>query len=427
VTLLAFGTTASAQCSFDHPKKAQKFQGEFVQAFVSCGNPGGNTPNTTTEGGVPGCAPPETFNEAAGNLSSGWRWDPLAGQGKLQLKAKKACTGKAKGTSMPACDPADTVLNPPGHVDLEVALKLKGVVDADGPATGLGELAMLARLTMDDWTGGDMTIIDFPVHFPFDLKDGKAGLKSSADALLNSLGVQSLPACTNLDIVNIGVLDENGNRFANLGLSGVLDENGNRFANLGGNQEWLPRCEFERPKQAKKFQGEFVQAFVSCGNVGGNTPNTATEGGIPSCKPPETQDDDYYFGFDGAGRAVAKLLKRYDAESGFVELGVGVGAKVKGVRSREGGGSLVDGIATLRFEYKLTVQDPFGGDMTIIPLTGKFDLVLQEGKGKVEKAVLLRLPVPFTKQCLTIDINVIELLNRKTDGRWATLGIGWGW
>ncbi len=44
--ILALGFTASmasAQCAFEHPKKAKKFQGSFVQAFVSCNNPGGNT------------------------------------------------------------------------------------------------------------------------------------------------------------------------------------------------------------------------------------------------------------------------------------------------------------------------------------------------------------------------------------------------
>jgi hypothetical protein len=219
--VLALGfaaSTASAQCAFDHPKKAQKFQGDLVAAFVSCGNAGGNTPNTATGGGVPACDPPETYNERAGNPGNGWVMDPLAFQGKIQLKKKKACTGKAKGTSLPPCDVTDTVLNPPGHADLEVQLKLKGVKDAGGLANGTGSLATVARATMNDFTTGvDLTIVDFPAGFPFDLAGGKASLKSSANALLNSLALTSLPACTSLEIVDINILDENGNVFVRLG------------------------------------------------------------------------------------------------------------------------------------------------------------------------------------------------------------------
>src|SRR3954451_23445972 len=54
--VLVVGISASAalaQCAFEHPKKAGGLKSNFVQAFVSCGNPGGNSPNTTTEGGVP--------------------------------------------------------------------------------------------------------------------------------------------------------------------------------------------------------------------------------------------------------------------------------------------------------------------------------------------------------------------------------------
>jgi len=50
------------------PKKAASFSANFVQAFVSCGNPGGNPPNAFTEGGIPSCQPPETYDEQAGSL-----------------------------------------------------------------------------------------------------------------------------------------------------------------------------------------------------------------------------------------------------------------------------------------------------------------------------------------------------------------------
>ena len=218
--LLALGfaaSTASAQCNFDHPKKARKFTGELVQAFVPCGGIGGTTPNTATGGGVPACQPPETFNQLYESPANGWRMDPLKFQGRVQLKIRKACTGKAKGTSLPPCNPLDTALNPPGSADLEVQLKLRGVIDAGGPANGVGALWTLTRATMYDWTAGDVTILDFPAGFPFDLAKGETSMKTSVDAHLNSLNLQSLPACSSLEIVDINVVDENGTTFARIG------------------------------------------------------------------------------------------------------------------------------------------------------------------------------------------------------------------
>jgi len=59
---VAVPSTASAQCAFEHPKKAKKFQTSLVQAFHGC-SLGFNSccapANTTTEGGVPACKPPE--------------------------------------------------------------------------------------------------------------------------------------------------------------------------------------------------------------------------------------------------------------------------------------------------------------------------------------------------------------------------------
>ena len=200
-------SSAFAQCAFEHPKKAKKFQGEFVQAFVSCGNAGGNSPNTTTEGNVPTCKPPETYNEQAGSPPTGWQWDEEKGQGQVQLKASKV--------------PPVNILNPPGDTtDIAVKCKLKGVVYAGnvpaGPATGF--LATVARATFDDRAGGDMTVVDFPANFPLPISDGKVNVKTSADVLLNGISQPGLPHCSSIETVSVTVTDENGNTFANVGL-----------------------------------------------------------------------------------------------------------------------------------------------------------------------------------------------------------------
>jgi hypothetical protein len=268
--VLAVGFTASAvraQCKYEHPKKAGKLQSNLVQAMVSCGNPGGNAPNAMTEGGVPTCQPPETFNQQAGTPANGWQWNELKAQGKVQFKAKALCTGVSTGTVLPPCSPADPLnLGPPPSADLEVKLDLKGIVklgacefatctaganagavctdDSEcptstcdnqacssndeclpnggeciqGAATGTGFLSAVARATLDDRVLGDMTVVDFPTSFPFDMVNGKAKLKTSADALLNNaIGQPGLAPCASIEVVSIVILDANNNAFATMG------------------------------------------------------------------------------------------------------------------------------------------------------------------------------------------------------------------
>src|SRR6185295_5589091 len=109
--VLAVGISASmasAQCAFEHPKSAKKVQGSLVQAFVSCGNPGGNSQNTTVGGAVPACRPPETFCEQSSNCpGTGWEWDELGSTGTVTFKSLKFCYGKSTGTPLAACSPSD--------------------------------------------------------------------------------------------------------------------------------------------------------------------------------------------------------------------------------------------------------------------------------------------------------------------------------
>jgi hypothetical protein len=265
---LALGFTASAaqaECDYEHPTKAKLVKSNCAQAMVSCGNPGGNTPNDSTEGGVPTCNPPESFCEASGNCpGTGWIWNDKSSQGQVQFKANK--------------NKVISPLNPPGAQDLDVKLKLKGVDTSGGPASGPGTLATVARATLNDrgpngvegssntcigganagapcaaasvcpggacdssvCVGGgnagalctaasecpggtcdsddeSMTVIDFPAGFPFNLVGGKVTLKTSANALLNNIGQPGLPGCSNIEVVSVTIVDSNGDTFANLG------------------------------------------------------------------------------------------------------------------------------------------------------------------------------------------------------------------
>jgi hypothetical protein len=204
-------------CGFEHPKKAKEVKGSLVQAFVSCGNPGGNPINDTTESNTQSCSPPETYAEQSGNSPNDWHWDHEKGQGTVSFKA-----AKNKIESPANLNPEDDT------ADVAVSLKLQGIVDisaAPDGASGTGAIATLSRATLRDrqGTGGDnsddqpMTVIDFPVSFPFDLIDGKANLKTTANALLNPANIGSLPKCTSIEVVDITVFDEEDNVFAHMG------------------------------------------------------------------------------------------------------------------------------------------------------------------------------------------------------------------
>jgi hypothetical protein len=205
--VLALGFNASmvsAQCTFPHPKSAKQLKSSLVQAFVSCGNLGGNDPDDSTEGGFPSCTPPESFNEQAGSPSGGWLWGP-SGKGDVSFKAGK---NKVVHPNNPPNDSAD----------LAVQLKLSGLLDENGVVDGSnGTLFLLARSTLRDRVNGPMTMIDFPFGFPITAINGKINKKTSLNVSLNGIGQPGLPKCTSIEVVDVKVIDPNGNQFAAMG------------------------------------------------------------------------------------------------------------------------------------------------------------------------------------------------------------------
>jgi hypothetical protein len=204
--VLALGfavSTASAQCPvYQHPSVAKGLSSSLIQAFVSCNNPGGNTPNTTV-GSVPACAPIETFNEATGSPAGGWLWG-LKSKGDVTVKAAK--------------NKISSPLNSPLAADLAVTLKVSGIEDENGIADGTnGTLSTVARATLNDATVGLATVIDFPAGFPVVVTGGKIKLKTSANVLLNGLGLPGLASCSEVEVVSIQLLDPNNNPFGVMG------------------------------------------------------------------------------------------------------------------------------------------------------------------------------------------------------------------
>jgi hypothetical protein len=211
VAALSFAGIASAATpcpvTYQHPAKGAKLTSNLVQAFVSCGNPGGNTPNATTETGtVPTCYPAQTFNEKAGSPNAGWLWGPKS-SGSIAFKA-----GKNK-----VVDPLNT---DPDAIDLYITLKMADIRNGGGSAEGQpGSVATVARATLIDRANNDlMTVIDFPTGFGFTVgAGGKVQKKTSATEILNALLQPALPRCTQIEVVSVLVKDTPGNFFANLG------------------------------------------------------------------------------------------------------------------------------------------------------------------------------------------------------------------
>jgi hypothetical protein len=209
VAALATPTSVGAQCAFDRPFASSSYTGAFksslVRAFVSCNNPGGNTPNATTiTGTVPTCYPVEDFHEQAGSPAGGWEFHSGTSYGTVTLK-------RAKGVG-------PNLSFPPPHLDAAIAVKLYHIGSSDGPgfASGTGSIQVVLRVTTQDYSGADMTVVDFPFGFPISLSSGNGSgyVTKTVGDILFDLNNPRFTECTSLEVVSVTVRDPNGNVFA---------------------------------------------------------------------------------------------------------------------------------------------------------------------------------------------------------------------
>ncbi len=332
---------------FDHPRSTKPFSADLVQAFVGCGL-AISQENTTTEGGYPACAPPQTPNERAGSPVNGWRWAPTGAQGRLQLK--------------PLC---------PGAGDLGVTLKLAGVADGAGmPASGHGTVRLEVRPTVRDPIGGTMTTEDQSVDLGFTLVDGKVSITSTLDAMLSERGTGPLPTGTAVEILPTETVHD----VSSLGVA-VLDPNGNTFALPGVFLEPDAQCTPPHPAKARKMQMGFVGAFGGCNNAedGYQPPNAVTENGIAACAPAQP----YYevtrsmgsWRWDATrGKALVQLKAAKSAPSNALNppgdtSDVAVALKMKGILDAFGFGDAT-GQGWLGLSVQVTARDRINGNLT---------------------------------------------------------------
>ena len=207
--VVALPVNAGAQCAFDRPNGSSGTTAylttSLVRAFVSCNNPGGNPPNATTIGGtIPSCFPAESFDDNAGSPTGGWEFRPSSSAGRVYVKRT---TGSGDNFGLP-----------PPLRDTAITVKLYHIGNnAGGYATGIGSVFTVLRITTQDYSGDDMTVIDFPFSFGISLSNsfsGSATVTKKLGDILKGLSQPRLSDCTNIEIVSIAVRDPNGNTFA---------------------------------------------------------------------------------------------------------------------------------------------------------------------------------------------------------------------
>lgn len=217
-----YAGSASAQCSFDIAP-AKGVRGSMVRNYAPCPGTENPTANTTTQGGTDACTP-VTPAEVSGSGTL-YSYD-VKGKCDVRTSAKlisdcaefEDSSGSNLGLAPGAC-----------HVTY-VTSKCSGILGTDG-VTPIGggddgfALATLSRATLNDPTNGDMTVIDFPVTFLYSTPEkGKMEVdSSSAEALFPLVGATGakLPACTQIEVVNVVIKDPAGLPFAKLGSATV--------------------------------------------------------------------------------------------------------------------------------------------------------------------------------------------------------------
>ena len=193
---------AAAQCAFDAPTKAKGIKTSMVRAYAGCPGITFPSPNTSTMTGVPGCAPPFALSpfefgpdgscslKSSQSIESPCPIAPLSGCAMLQITAR--CTD----------------IRDPG-----------GATQTTAPGWAIN---LVLRITEEDPSSGDLTVIDVPLQVSFpQARNGRMRLnRLLPECLLHVFpcGVE-WGACTSLQLLYAAVADPDGNIFAVVGSS----------------------------------------------------------------------------------------------------------------------------------------------------------------------------------------------------------------
>lgn len=192
-------SAAHAQCIYPHGQSTgANGWTRMAQAFIPCGGTDcdgfvGPSQNNSTGGGIPSCSPPQTYHQVAGSPPNGWRLATTNGRARFRLDGQ------------------------PGP-DVRIRVQLINIEEANGlgyaPIGPTGTVSLVFRITTND-AGTDMTVIDFPLSLPIQITSltGDGLLDIQLNAVFLGLALPPLPPCSNVELIDLQVLDPNLTKF----------------------------------------------------------------------------------------------------------------------------------------------------------------------------------------------------------------------
>jgi hypothetical protein len=183
-------------------------------------------------------------------------------------------------------------------------------------------------------------------------------------------------------------------------------------------------CDFQHPGKAKQVKMSLVQAFVGCNVPGGQSPNGTTEGGIASCQPSLTfnqqagsPSNGWRFDPERGQGSISFKAARNKVISPLNPPGsqdVEVGLSLSGVISDdEPDGVTAPGVLAALLRWTMNdrgVDDVEDGDdvsMTLVDFPANFSFLVSDGKVKLKtslNALLNDLSQPGLPGCSAIDV-----------------------
>jgi len=201
---------AHADCGFNTPARAKSVKTSLVRAHAPCsGSHTFPSPNTASSAGVPACAPstPITDADVGECLPSDCTFSTsaysFATDGKCSVVIRQYTTDEC-GNGLDA---------PPTCFSLVASLNCQGIRDSEGKPVHSKDfvLRILARLTSND--AGPLTLVDYPLQLAVHVAGGKIADKKEVGDQYSF----PLPACTQVQVFGIELLDDAGMIFATMG------------------------------------------------------------------------------------------------------------------------------------------------------------------------------------------------------------------
>ena len=185
------------------------------------------------------------------------------------------------------------------------------------------------------------------------------------------------------------------------------------------------QCAFDRPTAAAvartgNYQSTLIPAFVNCGGVGGNPPNTSSSAGAPGCKPPETLNQQSGSPPNGwrfsqvPGQSWGRV--RLDRISGtfFVPPGTRELRIRLWLRKIIDAGGPANTTGSLELGLRATFDDPVNGDQTGIDFPVVIPVTLVAGNVTVVTTlgtVLASIALPRFPDCTMFEVVSVRVLD----------------